>query len=275
MQRSCLTPFYITDKITKEKIPVPCGKCPKCVARRTSGWSFRLMEEEKVSSSAHFITLTYATANLPFSGNGKPTLQKSDLQKFFKRLRKAHGVSRIQRNNKPIKYYAVGEYGSGGKRPHYHIILFNADITLINDSWNLGHVHYGTVSGASIGYTLKYLSKSHDQRVLRNNDVQSQFSLMSKGLGKAYTEKKKMIKWHKSDLEGRMYVNLQDGKKASMPRYYKDKIYSDEERKRISFFRKILMLLEKEEETNYRDQAEGDKAQFRKMSKRSKEGCSL
>jgi len=35
-----------------------------------------------------------------------------------------------------------------------------------------------------------------------------------------------MKKWHKSDLENRMYVNLEDGKKIAMPRYYKDKIYT-------------------------------------------------
>lgn len=43
-----------------------------------------------------------------------------------------------------------------------------------------------------------------------------------------------MEQWHKNDLENRMYVPLLDNKKASMPRYYKDKLYSDQERQIIS-----------------------------------------
>lgn len=39
-----------------------------------------------------------------------------------------------------------------------------------------------------------------------------------------------MIQWHKNDLPGRVYCNLPDGKKKSMPRYYRDKIYNSEER---------------------------------------------
>lgn len=39
-----------------------------------------------------------------------------------------------------------------------------------------------------------------------------------------------MLRWHKNDLENRMYITTVDGKKVSMPRYYKEKIYSDAER---------------------------------------------
>lgn len=39
-----------------------------------------------------------------------------------------------------------------------------------------------------------------------------------------------MIAWHKNDLNNRMYCNIPDGKKISMPRYYKNKIYEEYER---------------------------------------------
>lgn len=48
-----------------------------------------------------------------------------------------------------------------------------------------------------------------------------------------------MIEWHMKDLNNRMYCNLEEGKKISMPRYYKDKIYSEQQRKQIAFFAKI------------------------------------
>jgi len=44
--------------------------------------------------------------------------------------------------------------------------------------------------------------------------------------------------WHKSDLLNRMYINIDGGKKAAMPRYYKNKIYTDEQRKEIAGYQK-------------------------------------
>lgn len=45
-----------------------------------------------------------------------------------------------------------------------------------------------------------------------------------------------MVHWHKSDLENRMYLNLPNGKKCAMPRYYKQKIYNETEKKIVAFF---------------------------------------
>lgn len=205
---------------------VPCSRCPKCIARRVSAWSFRLLQQLNVSESAHFLTLTYDTKYVPINHSGQLCLQKRDLQLFFKRLRKA-SISNVL----PIKYYAVGEYGCISKRPHYHCILFNAKLELIQPAWSLGHIYYGSVNGGSIGYCLKYMQK---QKRLRNpNGIQKEFSLMSKGLGISYLSQP-IANWHVADLVNRMYCNLLDGKKIAMPRYYKDKLYYDNERSAIT-----------------------------------------
>lgn len=239
---------------------VPCGKCPLCIARRISGWSFRLMQELKHSSSAHFITLTYDDKHAPTDLFGNLTISKRDLRNFFKRLRKANSkkpsvllsteentgglVTRVSRivHNKPIKYFAVGEYGSRTYRPHYHIILFNASVELIQNAWgitdrltleteHIGQVHYGDQRGvceASIGYCFKYLQKQN-RRYWKGELRQPTFSVCSKGLGIEYLTEQ-TCEWHAADVENRMYIQLQDGKKISMPRYYKDKIFFDGER---------------------------------------------
>lgn len=81
-----------------------------------------------------------------------------------------------------------------------------------------------------------------------------------------------MVKWHKSDLDNRMYCNAEGGKKISMPRYYKDRIYNERERKRVAFFSRIKMVERQREEeikggdTYWRDKAENDKAAFRRMN---------
>lgn len=82
-----------------------------------------------------------------------------------------------------------------------------------------------------------------------------------------------MIKWHKNDLLNRMYINVGDGKKAAMPRYYKNKIYSNDERSEISGYQKgqiehdtIRALATHESNSSYaREKNEAIKASFQKM----------
>lgn len=234
---------------------VPCGKCFNCRRRRVSAWSVRLVSEGESSWDSHFVTLTYDNDHLPLSEKGFPTLVKKDVQNFMKRLRKAHPP-----DHKKLSYYAVGEYGSVTKRPHYHIILFNANPLLIESAWSLGkkpigNIHIGQVTEASIGYSLKYISKICYIGKNENDDRQPNFSLMSKGLGKNYLTPK-MIQWHKNNPENRVYVPLLEGKKAPMPRYYKEKIFDESERERIAFhFAKLanssLDLLISEHGDNY------------------------
>lgn len=215
---------YKTIKLKSGDI-VPCGRCPLCKGRRIAAWAFRLQQQERVSENSHFITLTYGTENLKFTENGRPTLAKRDVQLFIKRLRK------LQSPGMPkLKYYCAGEYGSKTFRPHYHIIIFNCCITTIQPAWSLGDIHYGQTSPASIAYSLKYISKP---RKSKTDDRANEFQLNSKGLGANYLTPA-MIKWHKSNLIKKMYCTFPDNIKISMPRYYKDKIYTREERTIIS-----------------------------------------
>lgn len=188
----CITPFQLKerDKVTGEFVQVPCGKCPDCLARLISGWSFRLVQEGKDADSALFVTLTYNTDSVPLTRAGYMTLQKADVQKFMKRLRFAHTGA------KPIRYFAVGEYGGKTMRPHYHLILFNSDYASIMTAWEnrdgrpLGNTFFGyDCSEAAIGYTLKYMMKPGKIPLHRNDDRVPEFRLMSKGLGANYLKK--------------------------------------------------------------------------------------
>lgn len=156
------------------QIPVPCGKCPPCVARRVSGWSFRLMQQDRIAHQSWFVTLTYANENLPRSKNNFKTLCRKDVQDFMKRLRYYSPKS------PKIKYYAAGEYGSDTERPHYHLILFNADPANVELAWQLGSVFFGSVSAASVGYSLKYISKKGKIPMHSRDDRVPEFALMSK-----------------------------------------------------------------------------------------------
>ena len=62
------------------------------------------------------LNLTYNDDWIPEHGQ----LVKDDLQRFFKRMRKA-GFK--------FRYVASGEYGDKTRRPHFHIALFGLDFS--------------------------------------------------------------------------------------------------------------------------------------------------
>lgn len=226
----CDTPYYVMPKAALEKVPVPCGKCPACKKRRVDQWVFRLMEEEKVSSSAHFITLTYDTRHVPFSANGFMTLDRKEFPRFMKRLRKL--------TSNKLKYYAVGEYGGDGEatgygRPHYHAIVFNVpDTEMYASAWSkagkqFGTIHVDKVNTNTVAYTMKYIDKFSWKKKHGRDDRVPEFSLMSKGLGSSYIDR--IGTWHSDDLS-RMYVVKNGGFKVALPRYYRDKLLTDDEK---------------------------------------------
>lgn len=232
----CLTPFGKIDKFTGESMDFPCGKCYVCLRRRVSGWSFRIVKEGLRCNSSFFVTFTYDTNHVPISNNGFMSLDKTDYQKFVKRLRKIH-------NGEKIRYFACGEYGDETMRPHYHAIMYNVDILQVEKCWNQGAIHVGDVTGASIGYCLKYMMKKNKIPLHRNDDRKKEFQLMSKGLGENYLTEN-MRAWHHADMLNRFYCAIEEGKKIAMPRYYKQKLYSEIELRQIGKY--LSTTVEKE-----------------------------
>lgn len=128
--------YYELKKLSKynsdfrEEIEVPCGHCLGCRLDHADMWATRITMEAKTWKKCCFVTLTYNNPNLPMK-YGKPTLCKKDLQDFLKRLRYYHqGIEKwinpkTGEYENPIRYYACGEYGPKGGRPHYHLAIFN------------------------------------------------------------------------------------------------------------------------------------------------------
>lgn len=203
----CPKPIAINDNL------VPCGYCYVCKTNLMSDWIIRINHEATLATQTLFVTLTYETENLTYNDNNEPCLIKSDLQKWLKRLRKKHSV----------RYYAVGEYGTKRHRPHYHVILFSYAIisySELESSWGLGRIHVGTVTPASTAYTLKYVYSRK-----KYQDKPSEFALMSRrpGLGA-----------HKLPFLAKRNFLYLNGHKKRMPRYYKNKLMTKDERKALT-----------------------------------------
>ena len=225
---ACISPYF--RQLKGDWVPLPCGRCPPCKRRRIDSWVFRMLQEDKVSSSAHFITLTYSPSHLPVSPNGYPTLDKKAFPLFMKRLRKL-----LPDGSPKVKYYACGEYGEQRSRPHYHAIVFNVqDDSLYAKAWSLGGVqfgtvHVGTVTDKSIAYCAAYINTPGlPPSARRFDDRVPEFSLMSKGLGSSYVTPA-IVDYHNADLS-RVYLTKLGGDKIAMPRYYRERIFDEDAR---------------------------------------------
>lgn len=263
----CLTPFIKKKKNqvhTKRNTDVfPCGKCPNCVKRRVSGWTFRLQEEQKIADTSAFITWTYKNSDLPFTDSGHMTLRKKDFQNFMKRLR-VH-IKETTGKNYPIKYYTCGEYGTKTNRPHYHSIIFNLPAfyldnpIILEQIWNHGGIYIDSCNNNTIAYVAGYVMKKTSTNEYKNfvtyydvaksrtvtylkkeythpiDDREKEFSLMSKKMGLSYIAQfdKKELKLNKKGKHFKEkkdpYFIIEGGKKIQMPRYFKEKLFSDSE----------------------------------------------
>lgn len=218
----CVRPMVVKENI------VPCGKCYQCKRQDRNNWSMRVYDEIKKGT---FITLTYSDEYLPKDGK----LVKKHLQDYIKRLREqirkiAYGYN--------VKYFAVGEHGGKFGRSHYHIIININDIDSIKKAWKFGFVYVGKVTGASIHYCTKYLQKQIGEK--KKDKERREFRLMSKGLGKLYL--KRYGDYHKENL---LLYRIVHGKKYTLPRYYKDRIFDKENKEyQLEVEKNVLKRLE-------------------------------
>lgn len=224
----CLHPLEILNPKFKfgvldvpKMLVVGCGRCEGCASNQVSAWSFRLEKEAERHIFGHFVTLTYDPAFVPLTPAGLPTLDKSDVQKYIKRLRK---------NESNIKYFAVGEYGTKSYRPHYHIIIFGcAQSENIREAWSLegvalGNVHVGSdLHNGAVGYSLKYMYKRGLIPQFNGDDRLKEFRLMSQKLGDNYLTDAN-IRWHLADWPNRQYVRFRTGHFGVLSRFYRDRM---------------------------------------------------
>lgn len=178
------------------------------------------------------MTMTYETEPKSFNGHG--TLKKKHLQDFWKRLRK----KALNYSEFKIKYYAVGEYGTSSLRPHYHAIVYNCPMALIQNSqyiaqkiWQHGHVHIAECNMATITYTAKYIMHGRWTATQDDDDRQPEFATQSKNLGETYLTPQ-MVNYHIGNLVN--VVTLPGNKLIQLPRYYKDKIFSKYEKAKMA-----------------------------------------
>ncbi|MCL2440323.1 MAG: hypothetical protein FWD14_01150 [Treponema sp.] len=208
------TGVYKSPDIGYGYMKVPCGKCMNCRISRAREWATRLLHElDAWQGKGLFVTLTYDEEFLPPGGS----LDKKELQRFFKRLRR-------DLNGERIKYFASGEYGDTSNRAHYHAIVYYSccsnDIKhSIKRCWPLGHIKFGTVTYDSCRYVAGYITKKLNGPAgeAHYNGRTPPFQLQSQGIGLEWAEKNKKY------LQNKLGITVK-GVEVGLPRYYVKKL---------------------------------------------------
>lgn len=236
MPNTCNKPMHLQNKITGKIERVPCGQCRGCRLEKSSQWASRCTHEASLYEKNCFLTLTFAPEHLPKDYS----INKSTLKNFIKRLRNHF--------EQEIRFYACGEYGEKRGRPHYHVLVFNADfpdrelLTLgaqnrlrshfskgplfdlyrsptLEKLWKYGFSTIGDVTYESAGYCARYIMK----KVTGDIDVQAdhyngrvpEFALMSRNPGIGHDWLKKYF----NDVYPKDSFHI-DGRRKKPPRYY-------------------------------------------------------
>ena len=236
------------------------------------------MHESQMHTENSFITLTFNEDEL-WNRNNPMSLDKSEFQKFMKRLRKKLG--------KKVRFFHCGEYGEKNLRPHYHALLFGHDFPdkeiwstrdgielytshTLEELWPFGFSTIGHVTYQSAAYCSRYILKKQrgegapdhytwidDCGEIRNREPEYCTMSRKEGIGYEWFQK------YKSDVYPHDYVVL-DGKQFKPPRYY-DKMLPEEELEAIKAeriknidtvkeydYEKMQRLFDKEELKNYK-----------------------
>lgn len=235
--------FNMREGYKDKEIKVPCGQCIGCRLEYSRKWAIRCMHEADTHELNCFLTLTYEDKFLSKNNS----LNKTDIQKFFKKLRKRVFP-------KKLRYFQCGEYGDKSGRPHHHALIFGwrpddlelfstrggynvYESAVLNNVWKLGFVAVGDVTFDSAAYVARYVIKkvSGDKALLHYssivpetgeiiNERLPEFVTMSRRPGIGY----EWFKRYKSDVYPSDTLVVTGRGVMKPPRYYDDRLEFDD-----------------------------------------------
>lgn len=153
------------------------------------------------------------------------------VRRFLERWRKEHGKS--------LRHWFITELGhKGTENIHMHgIVWTDQDVKELEKRWKYGYIWIGEknhgkvknyVNERTVNYITKYVSKmDFDHKYYKP------IILTSAGIGEGYMTRidSKLNKYNGETTKE--YYTTRTGHKMSMPVYWRNKIYSDEEREKL------------------------------------------
>jgi len=224
-------------------VPIGCQECMECRKQKARSWQLRLLEHIKTNTNGKFITLTFSNEAItklyqelkPLKGyeldNAAATLA---LRRFNERWRRKF--------IKALPHWIITELGhKGTENIHMHGILWtNESYATIEERWNAGEYKYGYiwpkpqqynntyVNARTVNYIIKYVHKMDIDHPNYKSIV-----LTSPGIGNNYTKTSNALLNKFKGTETIETYRTSTGHKIAMPIYWRNKIYSEEQREKL------------------------------------------
>ena len=252
-------------------VPVGCQECKECRNQKARSWQVRMLEDIKNNTNGKFITLTFSNGNLRKLHNY--TINKIDASIDKLQNEKRFGKEEIKKINKlkslkegynldneiatqaihlwrerwrklyqkSPRHFLVTELGHNGtENIHLHGIIWTDEgYDKIRDTWGYGYIwprpeikrewQKNYVSEKTVNYIIKYIIKQDKDHYGYKSKI-----LTSLGIGHEYTESYNAISNRfKHKGETNECYRTKSGHKIAMPIYWRNKIYSEEEREKL------------------------------------------
>lgn len=215
-------------------ITAACGQCQECREQKSRQWRIRMAEELRTNPDAIFVTLTidnenYEKIKIKTKSNNENEIATKAVRLWLERIRK--------HTKKSIKHWLITELGhENTKRLHLHGIVWGIYAKIACEEWwNYGYVFIGKwVNEQTVNYIIKYMLKKDKENKSFTGKV-----LCSSGIGSGYLKRIDVKNNIFKNEETNETYRLRNGAKINLPIYYRNKIYTDEEREKL-FLNKII-----------------------------------
>jgi hypothetical protein len=218
-------------------VPAGCGKCIECKKQKGREWSVRLQEEIRHDKRGKFVTLTFSNESIKELTKEIKGLEGYNLDNEIATLATRRFLERWRKKyKKSVKHWLITEIGGNGtENIHMHGIIWTEETAeTINNIWKYGFTWIGDknnggyVNEETINYIVKYVSKTDEKHKEYNSKI-----LTSAGIGKNYIKRQDAkLNKYKGEETKETYTTRQ-GTKLAMPIYYRNKIYTEEEREKL------------------------------------------
>lgn len=220
---------------------VPCGKCPECRSHKGASWRARLIKECDLGKHRNivFCTLTFDNDSLSRVESDPASVIREFCESYRDYCRRKFPK---RRKRPSLRHFFVIEYGEKRGRIHFHGLIFDPLLTYkeLRSLWTFGRSDFSTLdSTAGATYVTKYITKSQSHIGKHSGKV-----FVSPGFGACYlTPESRRL--HRSSLSNSCLLMINNFR-YFLPRYYRNAIFSDEERKLINkqiFERQLYRVL--------------------------------
>lgn len=219
----------------------------ECRKQKAREWQVRLLEDVRHNKNGKFVTLTFSNQSIRELAMEIKGLQGYDLDNEIATLATRRFLERWRKKyKKSLRHWLVTELGhEGTEHLHIHgIVWTDESLNEVEKHWRYGYVWKGKgdrqenyVNEKTVNYLTKYVNKQDNQHKEYKPKI-----LTSAGIGKGYLERgdSKQNIFHGEHTKE--YYVTRTGHKIAMPIYWRNKIYSEEEREKL-----WLLKLDKQE----------------------------